>query len=463
MKKITILLAAAFVSLNGVAQISSKMPDFGVKAKYSELFSQKKMMNLPVAIDKKAYQANKALLGELKAATKKAAAENYTEITSLYDAYMFLPYAGVSATVPLYVGSLVEDGNDLYVAYMGGYFKGTRISGPNSISQSLSATLGEAVVVDSVSFESNQLVMEDNGEKYYVRATDITGSPEIGWTPVLSSRTTIGGYYFPDTHEFYLPEWVALYTEDDNEPVDFTIMADLDFLPMDNFMNEYEAKVTRFGTYTEIDENGQEIEHEYTLVNDTATAILSDYGLLYVRGIDDLDPTARYRLSWTFDKNNKIIGANLANNQYVNTFVLEFKDESLNILDIYTAALLGPDPDGYYDIDTKGFNFMRTSDDNADVLCLESDMMNLYGTLGYGINRDTHNPAGSIISLLNQIKIEVSSTPTAIKGVKDNVGEVYSKEYFDISGRKVGADAKGLVIEKTRYANGKTVSRKVLK
>lgn len=46
---------------------------------------------------------------------------------------------------------------------------------------------------------------------------------------------------------------------------------------------------------------------------------------------------------------------------------------------------------------------------------------------------------------------------------KDTSSDILSTERFDLSGRKVGSDAKGLVIEKTRYADGKTVSRKVLK
>lgn len=52
---------------------------------------------------------------------------------------------------------------------------------------------------------------------------------------------------------------------------------------------------------------------------------------------------------------------------------------------------------------------------------------------------------------------------SGIRGVEDNANSVQAKEYFDLSGRKVGSEAKGLVIEKVRYANGTSVSRKVVK
>lgn len=454
MKKFTILFLMACVSLSGVAQVLKNMSDFGIKAKYSELFSQKNVMNLPVmAANTEARAKDMAVVNKLKTVAKQAAAQDagYTEIPSVYKGYLYLEYAGSLAATCMCYGSIVEEeSNELYMAYMGGFFKGTRISGPNSLSTRFEELGYTDVVVDSVSFANNQLVLTNEGKNYYVKCTDLSGSSETGWTPVaLQGRESFGAYYFPETHELYLPEFVGIYEEGSNTPLKGTVMCDLDFLPAENFENMYKTKVTL--TY-----GAEDVEE-----NNDALAVNPGDGSIYIQGISYLDAEAWLELKLS-GSGEIATGANLANGQYLNTYTVEFKDGSKNTLDIYTMALVGPTADGYYNGDSSGFNFILAEDVNG--LVLNSDLMNNYGTVGYGVNTTTGEPASTIIELCPQIDIVISNDViSGINGVTEKSKTVVSTEYFDISGRKVDASAEGLIVKKMRYADGTVLSKKVVK
>lgn len=86
-------------------------------------------------------------------------------------------------------------------------------------------------------------------------------------------------------------------------------------------------------------------------------------------------------------------------------------------------------------------------------------------------------PAGSMIRIqqtsglpteyccIDNIKVMFSnSTPTGISHITTGTGAAtVSETYYNISGQRVSADTKGLVIVKTRTADGRTVTRKVIK
>lgn len=443
MKKFTLLLAAALISFSGAAQTFKRMSDTGIKAKHSEMLTHKNVMNLPMSVNNETIIKDQAVLNKLKAATKRAADEaGYTEIPSLYSGALYCDYSGFMCNICMRQGGVVEDGNDLYAAYLGGYFKGTRIAGPNQL-QNIYLQNGSDLVVDSVTFDNNQIVLTDGGVNYYVRVTgdDLTAS----------SAQSFGAYYIPETHELYIPELLGLYEGESEFPESYTVMANIDFMPAESFLNEYVAKVTL-----------DDPEENYTFNNDTtARAIIADFGNIYVQGLDDMDPTAWLELTMTSSNGEAVDGANLAIGQYINTFNMRSGDGTRYILDLYTMPNVGPG--GGYNGVMDGLDFFMEDGEDGS-LVLESDGLAYYGLYGYGQNEVTEEEAGAfLISAWPNVKIEITPNSTAIKGVTDNMGEVSSKEYFDISGRKVAGNAKGLVIEKTRYANGKTVSRKVLK
>ena len=65
--------------------------------------------------------------------------------------------------------------------------------------------------------------------------------------------------------------------------------------------------------------------------------------------------------------------------------------------------------------------------------------------------------------ILGNVKIRKVETGTGISALSSDTFSKGVTTYYNIAGQQVGAQTKGLVIEKIQLANGKTVTRKMVK
>ena len=354
-----------------------------------------------------------------------------------YNGYRFSNLGGVA---PFYMwgGLYTAEGSEIQLdPYDYDYMKGEILKVSNEYSDD---------GADSISFKSGQVVAEDNsGNEYAIYRAELVQNADQ--TLVLNrSDEPIGGYYFPESGEIFIPYFFALFPVNGTEFLYGTAIGYLDMLNA-NMIREasYLTKVTASRPSKNYPD-GEIIEED--------SCVTVDFGYsLAISGMSYMDPSAFLNVAVSNDRTS----AAVENYQYVNTF--GFKESAGGgYFEIYDAAYTPYGEDlQYYE---SGFGMFIGQDENDNII-LESDGSSYLCEVGLS---DNENAVG-LWSIYTAVIAEVSTVSiieAGIDGVTEHKGDVVATEYFDMLGRKADK-AHGLVVKKMRYADGSVKSVKVVK
>ena len=461
MKKFTLMVAAALVSMGAAAQKVQSLVPAELKASFQQQMEMKNVGLSPynmktLAVDPAQQAQNAAILNMLR---ENANHKNLPKLTAAalmkqggvqkadavdqygyYSGYRFSNLLGGSAPFYMWGGFYTVDGSEIQLDPYGfDYMKGEILKGNNSFS---------SMGADSISFKSGQVVAKDkSGNEFAIyRAEPVENADQ---TYVLNrSNDPIGGYYFPESGEIYIPYFFALFPVNGTEFLDGTAIGGLDMLNANKILEAaYLTKVTALTSPSESYPEGEIIEE------DSCVAV-SFGNSLAISGMSYQDPSSFLNVVVSED------GASAAveNYQYVTTFGL---NESVGggSLEIYEAAFT---PSGdrfqYYQ---NGFGMFIGQDENDNII-LESDGSSYLCELGFSDNEEYD---GYLYGVYTAMVVEITPVTlieAGIDGVTSNKGDVVATEYFDMLGRKADK-AHGLVVKKMRYADGSVKSVKVVK
>lgn len=461
MKKFTLMVAAALVSMGAAAQTVQSLVPAELKASFQQQMEMKNVGLSPynmktLAVDPAQQAQNAALLNMLR---ENANHKNLPKLTAAalmkqggvqkadavdqygyYSGYRFSNLLGGSAPFYMWGGFYTVDGSEIQLDPYGfDYMKGEILKGNNSFS---------SMGADSISFKSGQVVAKDkSGNEYAIYMGSVGENADQ--TYVLNrSNDPIGGYYFPESGEIYIPYFFALFPVNGTEFLDGTAIGGLDMLNANKILEAaYLSKVTALTSPSKSYPEGEIIEE------DSCVAV-SFGNSLAISGMSYQDPSSFLNVVVSED------GASAAveNYQYVTTFGL---NESVGggSLEIYEAAFT---PSGdrfqYYQ---NGFGMFIGQDENDNII-LESDGSSYLCELGFSDNEEYD---GYLYGVYTAMVVEITPVTlieAGIDGVTENKGDVVATEYFDMLGRKADK-AHGLVVKKMRYADGSVKSVKVVK
>ena len=461
MKKFTLMVAAALVSMGAAAQTVQSLVPAELKASFQQQMEMKNVGLSPynmktLAVDPAQQAQNAALLNMLR---ENANHKNLPKLTAAalmkqggvqkadavdqygyYSGYRFSNLLGGSAPFYMWGGFYTVDGSEIQLDPYGfDYMKGEILKGNNSFS---------SMGADSISFKSGQVVAKDkSGNEYAIYMGSVGVNADQ--TYVLNrSNDPIGGYYFPESGEIYIPYFFALFPVNGTEFLDGTAIGGLDMLNANKILEAaYLSKVTALTSPSKSYPEGEIIEE------DSCVAV-SFGNSLAISGMSYQDPSSFLNVVVSED------GASAAveNYQYVTTLGL---NESVGggSLEIYEAAFT---PSGdrfqYYQ---NGLGMFIGQDENDNII-LESDGSSYLCELGFSDNEEYD---GYLYGVYTAMVVEITPVTlieAGIDGVTENKGDVVATEYFDMLGRKADK-AHGLVVKKMRYADGSVKSVKVVK
>lgn len=436
MRRFALLFVAALVALTGAAQINTTVKMHRHSSVKSQRAGGVKNCMRHLLVDEKKMAADKAIFEELRAnaaKTVKRAGETEDEepeINYLHNSYIYSDYTGGFHIVNMQPANVEIEGENVSVNLYG------NLNPLEGKIQQPSNTDEDGNVFYYITFEDNQLIAEDeNKTPYYCRSIDAAYDENTGVYNLSFADAPIEGYYYPDYDELYIAEdaQFGIYAENAaaTDPLSLSVFGDIDLLPRETFENAMRKASVYTNSY---------FESQGERTTDGA-AIVTSAGV-YINGLSVYGTVWYNLLAYQTESEE------LQFLVYPQQFATRIKSG-----DVITQAMdIDTGDEAYFYFKYKeGENNIVLKSDEEDVIYFSEFVVSPEGE-GLGSAQ-----------LTNDVTITITNEPLAIKGVTDNAGTALSKEYFDLSGRKVGADAKGLVIEKTRYANGKSVSRKVVK
>lgn len=462
MKKFTLMVAAALVSMGAAAQTVQSLVPAELKASFQQKMEMKNVGLSPynmktLAVDPAQQAQNAALLNELRANANHKTLPKLTAAALMkqggvqkadavvqygfYNGYRFSNLIGGSASFYMWEGKYTVDGSEIQLDPYGfDYMKGEILNVNNEYSSK---------GADSISFKSGQVVAKDkSGNEYAIYMGSVGVNADETAYVLNRSNDPIGGYYFPESGEIYIPYFFALFPVNGTEFLDGTAIGGLDMLNANKILEAaYLAKVTALTSPSESYPEGEIIEED--------SCVAVNFGKsLAISGMSYNDPSTFLNV----DVSDDGVSAAVENFQYVSTFGIN-ESKGGGALEIYEAAFT---PSGdRFQFYQNGFGMFFGEGENGS-LVLESDGSSYLCELGHSDNKDFN---GYIYGVYTAMVVEITKTTlieAGIEGVKEHKGDVVATEYFDMLGRKADK-AHGLVVKKVRYADGSVKSVKVVK
>lgn len=392
------------------------------------------------------FDANVKAKKVMKAVKAAKAEDIYSELKPAYSTEIeyYLDSLGF-VTENLYDGAsfLVKDSKAYFApfAYCD-YVEGVVESG-ECWYQKLLKAYGYNYKVDSITFTANVVIAQDQtGNEYVAAVGEFDGTT---YTAERSTAATFGAYYFADFDELQVNDIIGLYDKAGlkSTPVLGYCYASFDLQPQE-LLNPYFYK----GTFTVQDafDEGEDAGKVYT----GDATIYMDYDGLCIKGFDlYTGPNGNYvRFSYPEDKTSQT----------------GYDNSSATVEDFQHFSTVTSQTGAWYDIVTRGVNASFTAwatpgffiDVNEDeTVSVESDGMAML--LGFSFD------LGGSIEALQDLAITITPEQVyaGVKGIT-TAGKATSTEYFDLQGRKVNGNQKGLLIKKSTLSDGTVKSVKML-
>lgn len=463
MKKFTLVLAACAIALSGAAQKKNVPANvISMKNEIAQKFSAKQKYQITnvnalrtsvvanTAANKvAAYGLKKATAAENAAAGMENAYINFGSNAGVYSDYVGL----MSATM---LGAAMSiDGNNVSVKLYE-YSDLAAIKGTidDTYTDDVIAAYAQyGIAMKGVIFKNGQTVGEfaTNGVPYSfaVYDCDIAGDATNGFTFPPSAEESFVAYYIPDFNQLMFVNVIGTCLQMNGQTAlfDYPLVGAFYVEPASGY-TDYMHKATVTGTsYFD----GSKVANDNAVVIPMGGYDANDneYTYYLVKGaLPDFEE------AWMTVDLNKTGELALGYFQYAGTYTFTSQDGSESDMDVVSEGLLPAEGGNLSFVDYPlaaetdlDYNTVLTGTNSA--LYMGEVLFDADGPGLYDIFPDY------AITYTNELA-------SGINDAKEN-NAVVAKEYFDLSGRKVAKNAKGLVIEKQTLANGKTVSRKVVK
>ena len=440
MKKFLLFIAAALLTMSASADnrakklpaLKKQMPKVSLGA-FNSLQSKVQAGHL--------FDANVNTKMVLKAPAKAEAAMSELLPSYSTEIYYYLDSLGFIQE-NLYDGAsfLVKD-NKAYFAPFAycDYVEGTVESGECWL-QKYYKSFGYDYKIDSITFTANVVIAKDAaGNKYKACVGNFNRNDH---TVSRTETATFGGYYFPEYSELMVDDIIGLFDEagQSSAPMAGYCYANFDLQPqteLDNYMYK--------GTFTTKDyyDKGEDADKVYT----RNVIVYPSYDGMYVRGLDLFRGGYFIKFAYPEDEKSKSgydnTSATVDDNQHFTTLQKQADNSYVEFV------TLGVNPT-FTDYATVGF-FVNENADNT--ISLEGDGMSLLLAYGPAIQQ----PAEALKDMTIIVSTEKYSAD-----IKAPIVKATAIEYFDLQGRKVNADRKGMLIKKSTMADGSVKSVKVL-
>ena len=468
MKKFTLILAAALVSLGSTAQTVQQRAEIMKALSHPNVISakqhniQQSLLFSPDEVKKAKLETAKILKSapkrhlDVKKAEGTPRESKYDIFRTYYVEYPYLDNWQSSAQTSMNEGTVAVSNDSVRMLVDGNfaYFQGKR-SADNYFTQKY----GPEVGIDSITFSIEGNTFESNdGTKTYNLAL-MSYDKNSGFSRL--SDKTFGAYYFKDSKQIVCRDLLyGFFVGDSSTPVEYTVK---------NYQYHYCADSLDAATFRAkvvqdyVNSEGKHIN----LGSDTARVVFAG-DCMFIKGLSVANPDAWYQIDYQLSEDQTdIIGAYVYCNQYIGSGTLELTDGSKPYCDIvfypvtvsgeklYLAEMLNM----FLDYNEDG-TIVLSSDGSAYYAELfgskERENLGLYCYI-YGDGSAFDAEAGTVITITNEII-------SGIKGVNAQAAAGNATvEYFDLQGRRVDASAKGLVVKRVRSANGVVTSTKILK
>lgn len=437
MRKFTFVLVAALMAVSAHAQVSLRGAEFERMTNGGFATRLVKDNARPSAAQMKKVAEGKALLKF--AAPRKADTDVKLEDAYAVSSHTYIPNNGFVTTTMAPAAFTVSGTKVYFDAFgVGAGIEGNIISGDNLLTK-------QGIAADSVYFAPDQ-TLGQNSKGTDIKVSGCTYDNKTG-VAKYSATTAITGYYFSDTKELYINSFVGVQ-------VDSLIAAGVDFDCQPK--SEIDAYLKK-ASVDYIDNKG----NEKTL---SAYAVKFENGYA-VKGFDSMfeDSWLKFGYNKSADgKSYDTTGGTVEAFSYLGSGSF-YKDKTKT--STYDAYLVlypcTKGDDGYFHPVSTGLGFTASTDSKTNITKLETDGESLYAALGIC---PYYADGKGIYYYYNDWSITITDeSATAIKGITSNATGKKSEAYFDLLGRRVSKDAKGVLIKRSVAADGTVSAQKIVK
>lgn len=299
--------------------------------------------------------------------------------------------------------------------------------------------LGYSYKVDSITFTANNVIAKDrDGNKYVAAVGEFNKETH---TAERTNENTFGAYYFPEYNELAVYDIIGLYDEAGKKstPLEGYCLVNFDLQPQEDYLDNFYNATFSVKDFFDKGEDAGKVYQDSAIV-------YPSYDGLYIQGLDLYN--GGYFIKFSYPEDDK------SETGYDNTSATVEDYQLFTTIysqtgETYEVVTLGVDPT-FENYSTLGF-FINDNDD--ETISIESDGMALL--LGNIIGNGS-------VEALQDLSIKVSTEKTYANIKPAATAKVTATTYYDLQGRKVNADYKGLLIKKSAMADGSVKSIKIL-
>lgn len=307
--------------------------------------------------------------------------------------------------------------------------------------------------IDSITFDLSTVIAinGETGKNFVYGLIDVEYDEESrSYLFTHLPNKKLGAYYWADEDFLYIPDILGIYAEDATEDVPDYAVADLKLTPSEEIENSI-----LLGEYNATNYSGESLSGEIDVLPspwaNEAGELRYDF---YVAGFDPIYPYAWLCIEQSEDG----LTASMPSFQYVYNGELNLaEDHTTNAAIINYGFSLAAD--GRLKAVGDLSYFVEEEGDN---LVLESDGEGSYCDYIFAEAQYDEEETG-VYTILNDLKFTITPVLADVKGVNNGTSKAVATEYFDMQGRRVAHNQKGLVLAKTRMADGTVISKKVVR
>ena len=437
MRKSLLLTGALLIATASVAQIKHKVHDLVSNQTKLEL---KQMTNSTKTVQMGTVKDVKLAAAPVKAVVARAEGD-VTPIVGcatqiyIYNALMGMVNENMVSDFRYYVS---DDKAYLSFSEKLGFIEGDIIKGTNLLSE---------YGADSVAFVMGaEAGVDGAGAKYVYAATTIQregGSKDGKIVAVRNNTPVIGGYYFAENKELYLPlrslqGLIGVYPENGTTPLSGSVHGDMDILPKDS-IDEYTFRISWTANGIDFDDNRNRVK---VPISGGGLAYITRYEF-FLQGI--LPSGLGLEDKWfCADISEDNTQATVESGQYLGVTSFYTDNTRTTTVDVYfEPASIKTTWDDW--ADAKVFFIDWSEAETKEVIHLIDDGATTLTMYGWSEDEEYEGPWAHMTDL--NVRIDISGNyKVGIDEVK-NAASASSSAVYNFAGQRVSDNFKGLVIK----------------